>query len=94
MDNDRSVIRVDLRPAATLETTEANVDATVAAEIPVSQFPAAVAAGEGAVWATSNAADPPEEWFGARIDPETNEALGSLSRRPFEIRSSSSSIPR
>jgi hypothetical protein len=76
IDNDRSVIRVDLRTAATLEPTGANVDATVAAQISVGQFPAAVA-GEGAVWATSNNADPPEDWFAARIDPETNEAWGA-----------------
>jgi DNA-binding beta-propeller fold protein YncE len=73
----RWVSRIDLVPSAT-PSVEIDLGPRVTAEIQVGQYPLAVAAGEGAVWVTVNNADPPEEWYLARIDPSTNEVTDHL----------------
>jgi hypothetical protein len=54
------------------------LNARVTAEIPMGRFPSEIAVGEGAVWVTVNAADPPERWFVARIDPTTNSVTDEV----------------
>jgi hypothetical protein len=60
------------------EPAGAGVEPRITARIPVGEFPQEIAVGEGAVWATVNDADPPERWFVARIDPETNQVTDEI----------------
>lgn len=55
------------------------IDPRVTATIPVGAFPRAVAAGEGAVWASvDNAEGGPDDQLVLRIDPATNEVVETI----------------
>jgi hypothetical protein len=70
------VPRPEVRPAE--GPVGVPVDPRVTAKIPVGQFPANLAVGEGAVWVTVEHAQPPGAWVLRRIDPAINEVTGSL----------------